>query len=259
MVESRAFYDQQYLDDVYANIKVAEEHPFFAVLQAFIDQYRLENKKCLEVGSGRGAFQDMVIDYTGVDISNVAGQYFYKPFCQASAEYLPFQDECFDGIWSYAVLEHIPTPEQAMEEMLRVLKPGGFIFLSPSWRVPPWRPQGYDVRGYEYLNLRGKMVKSMLTVLNFVWMRGIFWILRRLFREFRWMVCKRPTDLMYFKMEPNFNEFLLPDSDACVSLDNHEAILWFISRNHYVPKSQSAFDRISAHCGPLIVVKTPLQ
>src|SRR6516165_10503103 len=36
-------------------------------LQAFIEQHNLQDKKTLEVGSGRGFLQDKVADYTGLD------------------------------------------------------------------------------------------------------------------------------------------------------------------------------------------------
>ena len=47
----------------------------------------------------------------------------------ADAETLPYPDESFDLVIGHAVLHHIPDLEQAMREVLRVLKPGGrFVF-----------------------------------------------------------------------------------------------------------------------------------
>ncbi len=47
----------------------------------------------------------------------------------ADAETLPYPDDTFDLVIGHAVLHHIPDLEQAMSEVLRVLKPGGrFVF-----------------------------------------------------------------------------------------------------------------------------------
>ena len=47
----------------------------------------------------------------------------------ADAETLPYPDDTFDLVVGHAVLHHIPDLDQAMREILRVLKPGGrFVF-----------------------------------------------------------------------------------------------------------------------------------
>lgn len=40
---------------------------------------------------------------------------------------LPFSDSTFDAVFSHAVLEHLKAPSDALNEMHRVLKPGGII------------------------------------------------------------------------------------------------------------------------------------
>lgn len=48
----------------------------------------------------------------------------------ADAEQLPFDDASFDLVIGHAVLHHIPDVEQALREVLRVLKPSGrFVFV----------------------------------------------------------------------------------------------------------------------------------
>src|SRR6185369_2229483 len=47
----------------------------------------------------------------------------------ADAERLPFDDATFELVVGHAVLHHIPDVEQALREVIRVLKPGGrFVF-----------------------------------------------------------------------------------------------------------------------------------
>src|SRR5262245_45265060 len=86
-----------------------------AKVQAFVQRFDLANKKVLDVGAGSGLLQDVVADYTGLDISPTARRFFHKPFVQASATDVPFPSHSFDALWSVWVLEHIPNPERALE------------------------------------------------------------------------------------------------------------------------------------------------
>ena len=47
---------------------------------------------------------------------------------------LPFPDGSFDVVFAHAVFEHLSTPERALAEVHRVLRPGGLAALrSPDW------------------------------------------------------------------------------------------------------------------------------
>jgi len=48
---------------------------------------------------------------------------------QGDAEHLPFADASFDAVTSMGVLHHVPRPERAIDEIHRVLKPGGRLTL----------------------------------------------------------------------------------------------------------------------------------
>lgn len=54
----------------------------------------------------------------------------------ASADELPFGTETFDCIVCTEVLEHCPNPGGVLAEMHRVLRPGGFVFLTTPFLVP---------------------------------------------------------------------------------------------------------------------------
>jgi SAM-dependent methyltransferase len=47
----------------------------------------------------------------------------------AFANNLPFESEVFDGAVCLAVLEHVPDPFQTASELLRVVRPGGTIYV----------------------------------------------------------------------------------------------------------------------------------
>jgi SAM-dependent methyltransferase len=56
---------------------------------------------------------------------------------QGDALELPFADEEFDRVVAAEVLEHIPADIQAIEELVRVLRPGGTLAVT----VPRWFPE----------------------------------------------------------------------------------------------------------------------
>lgn len=41
---------------------------------------------------------------------------------------LPFKSDALDFVFGGAVMEHLPRPTQAADEMYRVLKPGGYVY-----------------------------------------------------------------------------------------------------------------------------------
>jgi glycosyltransferase involved in cell wall biosynthesis/SAM-dependent methyltransferase len=60
----------------------------------------------------------------------------------ADAHALPFVDECFDGIISMNAFEHYHSPNQVAAELLRVLRPGGWLVVQTAFMQPeheyPW-------------------------------------------------------------------------------------------------------------------------
>jgi SAM-dependent methyltransferase len=94
--------------------------------------------KVLEIGCGLGTdgaqFAKAGADYTGVDLTEAAIELARKRFALfglkgefqvADAENLDFPDESFDVVYSHGVLHHTPDMDAAVQEIHRVLKPGG--------------------------------------------------------------------------------------------------------------------------------------
>jgi len=164
----RGFYEEIDRETKYSLRKKPEDHGSYLKLVEFIDTYGLQDKKCLEIGSGTGLFQDLVPDYVGVDIAKSLASYYHKPFYTSDKKgNLPFRDESFDVIWALNVHEHIPNLENALREIKRVLRPSGFIFFDPAWHVRPWAAQGYAVRPYWDFGLLGKLIKFSLPFREF--------------------------------------------------------------------------------------------
>jgi SAM-dependent methyltransferase len=194
----------------------------------FVEHYALQNAKVLEIGSGSGYLQDVVDDYTGLDIASSVARHYHKPFVAGTATALPFADSRFDAAWSIWVLEHIPNPEAALTEMRRVLKPGALLFLMPAWEVKPWVAQGYEIRSYNDLGVRGKLVKASIPTQNTL----PFWLAATVpARAIRSAAAASgPVRLHYRRLTPNYEQYWQADSDAVNSLDVVETALWFQTR-----------------------------
>ncbi|HEV2883457.1 MAG TPA: class I SAM-dependent methyltransferase [Pyrinomonadaceae bacterium] len=94
--------------------------------------------KVLEIGCGLGTdgaqFARAGADYTGVDLTDaavdLARRHFEHAgipgkFQTADAEKLEFPDASFDLVYSHGVLHHTPETQKAIDEIHRVLRPGG--------------------------------------------------------------------------------------------------------------------------------------
>ena len=199
-------------------------------VRAFVERYGLRDKRVLEVGAGSGLLQDIAADYTGLDISPAARRHFHKPFVEASATDMPFPDGSFDALWSIWTLEHIPNPERALAEMRRVVKNGGYLYLQPAWNCTPWAANGYEVRPYSDFDFAGKLIKASIPIRRSAPYRMLYSRQIRGLRSLGWHLSGTPTRLRFTRLTPNYEKFWVVDSDAAVSLDYHETLLWFLSR-----------------------------
>jgi SAM-dependent methyltransferase len=106
------------------------------------ERYNIKpGQKFLDIGCGRGEFLRGFIDCGvqgyGVDRSRAAEKYCPEADLRTADienEKLPYPDNFFDVIYSKSVIEHFYYPEKLVQEMYRVLKPGGLaITLCPDW------------------------------------------------------------------------------------------------------------------------------
>src|SRR5450759_1073669 len=113
-VHNIKFYEDIDRQSVYTIEKDVLKHPFYGLLIKFIELWNLSNKKCLEIGSSTGLFQDLINDYTGVDVAESLRKYYHKPFFVVTDANLPFPDANFDAVFTYATHEHIPEVAKSM-------------------------------------------------------------------------------------------------------------------------------------------------
>jgi Methyltransferase domain len=136
------------------------------------------NKILLDVG-GRGKpyaeyFHDRVVWHFVVDIEPGASVDLV-----GDARFLPVADRSIDVVLCTQVIEHIPEPIPVLQEILRVLRPGGTLILSVPAIFPQhgspgdyWRymPQGlaWLLRDFDKVDIQAETgtVGSLFLVLN---------------------------------------------------------------------------------------------
>ena len=100
-------------------------------------------QRVLEVGYGTGTdllqFSRGGADVYGVDMTPRSARLASKRFAlygqgagfmTAEAEALPFPDDSFDHVYSFGVLHHIEDTQACIDEIRRVLRPGGSAFVA---------------------------------------------------------------------------------------------------------------------------------
>ena len=99
--------------------------------QAMVDVARLAKGRLLDVGCGNRPYQqifsDRVSAYVGVEYGR---ERYARADVWGDALCLPFASESFDTVLCNQVLEHVPEPQQVMNELTRVLRGDGCLILT---------------------------------------------------------------------------------------------------------------------------------
>jgi len=135
--------------------------PWHVLANQLLDERDLVGRTVLEIGCGRGGFAASLCRrgalVTASDFSSAALELARKEFSglaiqwmQADIQVLPFADRTFETVVSCETIEHVPSPSRAVEELARVLRPGGHLVLT----TPNYLGTMGAYRGY--LRLRGR-------------------------------------------------------------------------------------------------------
>lgn len=145
------------------------------VCQDFLQTEDLTHLTLLDVGSSSGIIDNFLADHfgcvTGIDIDAPAITWAQANFHKANLHYvqgdamqLAFPNDQFDVVVCSHVYEHVPDSKVMFEEILRVLKPGGFCYFSGNNRVM-WMEPHYRLPllsllprplAHRYMRLTGK-------------------------------------------------------------------------------------------------------
>ncbi len=131
-------YTQKYFSEIEAHRY--ESHPW--ILES-IQSFNIKNKKVLEIGLGVGTdhlnLARQGAEMYGIDLTpkcvEITQQHlqlfgFQSNLITGDAEILPFEDQSFDFVYSFGVIHHSPDTQKIINEIHRILKPGGQCFIT---------------------------------------------------------------------------------------------------------------------------------
>jgi ubiquinone/menaquinone biosynthesis C-methylase UbiE len=166
-----------------------------AVLNDYL-KMPLKNLSLLDVGGSTGIIDNFLADYfgsvIGIDIDTSAIDYACHQHAKSNLSFLvgdaiclEFPDNTYDVVICTHIYEHVPDPQRMMDEILRVLKPGGICYFAAGNRLM-WNEPHYNLPllsvvprsvAHKYLKLVGKA--------DYYYERHFtYWGLRRLVRCF---------------------------------------------------------------------------
>ena len=186
-----AFYNSNAMTQYYAHAEAANVSWSEDCGQALIRKLASPGSRVVDFGCGSAHalrhLNDTGAAYTGCDVSAKqihANQQEFgaaAQFITSSLYGTPFPDCVFDLAFSTYVLEHLVWPHRCLAEMVRVVKPGGFIVLvcphfRPRNRIPSLFYGSYNapirdrLRQHDYLG-----------VIRHLWLRQVHYpsLLRR--------------------------------------------------------------------------------
>ena len=125
--------------DFYAGARIENERHQWVIQQL---KALPESSKILDAGAGEMRYKPYCkhLSYTAQDFGEYNGtddgHGFHKKWDTSGIDVkcdicdMPFQENEFDAVLCTEVLEHVPQAEQAVAELIRVLKPGGVLIIT---------------------------------------------------------------------------------------------------------------------------------
>ena len=139
---------------------VTDNYVFQRSKLAYVEAAKRVSGRVLEIGTGTGYGVEFIAPhaerYVTLDKCR-SGELPQMPsnveFVQCVVPPLPFEDESFDCVVSFQVIEHIRRDKEFVREVYRVLKPGGrFIVSTPNRPMSltrnPWHVREYTAEQF---------------------------------------------------------------------------------------------------------------
>ena len=144
------------------------------------------------------SFKDLSIANSRLNDFDLSNLDTFCTFGVGNINNIPLESASLDAVMCSEVLEHVDSPEESIQELIRVLKPGGVMALS----VPRYLPElicwklskdysktpGGHIRIFRHNQLKNLGINNGLEYQSFHWAHGLhspYWWLQCLFWKTR--------------------------------------------------------------------------
>ena len=167
------------------------EPPFSRLLPTFV-----KTGIVLDIGCGQGRYTSLLLKkgykVIGIDINRLRLKQASKfaDVILSDCHNLPFKDRSFDLVCILQVIHHIEEPQKTLDEISRLLKDGGVLYITevvednplfkllrninPSWEGDPVKTRLTRKELRQILNKRFSLIREDMSYGNFHWLWWIF-------------------------------------------------------------------------------------
>lgn len=170
--------------------------------------------RIVDIGCGTGMMMEDLMqfgDVYGIDFSPVALTYCRERGLQrlvrANVERIPLRDSAVDIFTAFDLVEHVGDDHALMSEMYRVLRPGGFAFLSVPAHKKLWSMHDvalHHKRRYEKPEFEALIRNAGFHLIRYSYMMMSIYPVAALFRHAKRVFVREST------VPPHTDEFPLP-------------------------------------------------
>lgn len=190
--------------------------------------------RVLDIGCGKRPFYpfmpEAVTEYVGQDNNPDV-----KPDIVCDGTDIPVDPESFDTVLCNEVLEHVYKPQEVLQEIVRILKPGGYVYITvPMMWCLHYEP--YDFWRYTPFSLRNLLEDAGLRVEKIERSGGLFSLVGQRFSDvffFKWLFVLKPLPSAWqdklatlFVLPLNITFYLL--GKAFDWIDHRDALNWIV-------------------------------
>jgi len=217
----------------------------------------VKGMRVLEVGSGAGRFTEVLLKHGAIvdslDYSNAVevnainnGSSDRLTLVQGDIRSMPFLKEGYDYVVCLGVLQHTPDPEEGIEKLFEMLRPGGAMAIDHyplNWRIIWPTPIGESISLYRLITLalpqrlRFRFIKA---VVDF-WF-PVHWLSRRSLLAHR--ILRRVSPVLFY-----FHDYKLRDRQMHYEwalLDTHDATTDFYKHRRTISQIKKSLQQLDA-------------
>jgi SAM-dependent methyltransferase len=134
-----------------------------------------EGSCVLDAGAGDTPYRAFfkLTHYDATDLHKVEKSYGKLSYI-CNLNKIPIRSEYYDLVFCSQTLEHVPDPSTVIAEVVRVLKPGGQLWLTvPFYYEEHETP--FDYYRYTQFGLSYMITKAGINLVSTEWLEGYFW------------------------------------------------------------------------------------